>query len=80
MVMFCIRCGYEDLARELKIEEFGSTPITVKNVIIWDDGKSTKSPVNMLNAIWTITINEILKTNDSKKIPKLKDIAKRIKR
>ena len=35
--------------------------ITSKNVIIWDEGKTLKSQVNLLNVIWTITVNEILR-------------------
>ena len=44
------------LYEDLKIGEFIRTQIKAKNVIIWDDGKSTNSPINLLNAIWTITV------------------------
>ena len=68
------------LYKVLKIEEYIRAPITAKSVIIWDDGKSTDSPIKLLNAIWTITVNEILRTTDLKKIYKTTDIANLINR
>ena len=49
---------YKNLAIELEIEDLITYPISAKKVIIWDAGKDQNSPVNLLNVIWTITVNE----------------------
>ena len=41
---FSIRYLYEDLEKELKIEELIRAPITAKNVIIGDEGKTSDTP------------------------------------
>ena len=56
-----------------------SCPVTAKDVIIWDEGKTSTSPINLLNAIWTITIYEILRSKESQNIPNVKKIAMYIK-
>ena len=46
--------------KELQIENYVNSPITAKDVIIWDEGISSTSPTNLLNAIWTLTVYEDL--------------------
>ena len=60
---------YKNLAKELKVEDLMTYPISAKGVIIWDEGKNQTSPVNLLNVIWTITINEILRLKKSDNKP-----------
>ena len=64
---------YENLAKELKIYKYITLPITTKQDIIWDEGNPETSPVNLLNGIWTITMNEILRTRDPDNIPDYKN-------
>ena len=40
-----------------------------------DERRSLHSPVNLLNAIWTITVNNFLRTKDSIKVHKISEIA-----
>ena len=47
--------------------------------MIWDEGKTTTSPINLLNAIWKITINEISRSKVSTNILDIKNIARKIK-
>ena len=30
-------------------------------MLLWDEGKNEASPINLLNAIWTITVNKVLR-------------------
>ena len=48
-------------------------------MITWDEGKTSTSPVNLLNAFWTITKNEILRSKESQNISNVKKIAMHIK-
>ena len=77
----CFSLGnlYKDFAEELNIDCHINFPITAKNVIIWDEGKTSIIPINILNAIGTITINEILRSKESKNIPNVKNITRKIK-
>ena len=70
---------YEDVAKELGIEKFTSFPLTAKQIIIWDEGLNENSPINLLNAIWTITVNEVLRSQDSDKKMDSKNVAKVVK-
>ena len=63
----------------MKILNYVNSPTTAKDVIIWDKGKSSTSPINLLNAIWTLTVNEILRSKESKSIQNAKKIAIYIK-
>ena len=65
--------------KELQIENYVNSPTTAKDMIIWDEGKSSTSPINLLNAIWTITVNEVIQSKESKSIPNAKKIAIYIK-
>ena len=70
---------YEKIISELELENIIAFPLTPKQVIIWDDGKNENSPLNLVNAIWTITINEILRARPINEILKHEVIAKKIK-
>ena len=48
------------MVNSLNLNNLIGLPITPKQVIIWDEGKSQQSPLSLTNAIWTIIINEIL--------------------
>ena len=56
---------YSKVAFELGISHYTIFPLTAKQVIIWDEGKNESSPINLLNAIWTITVNEILRSRNN---------------
>ena len=58
---------YSKVAIELGVDKYTTFPLTAKQVIIWDEGKNESSPINLLIAIWTITVNEILgsRSNDT---------------
>ena len=53
------------MAQELGVDIFTTFPLTAKQVIIWDERKNESSPTNLLNAIWTITVNEILRSRNN---------------
>ena len=76
---FCLNNLYNNLAKDLNIESYINYPITAKNFIIWDEGKTPTSPVNLLIVIWTITVNEILRWTKSDNIPDASNIASKIK-
>ena len=71
-----LRNLYSNVAKELGIEKFTTFPFTAKHVLIWDEGKNEASPINLLNAIWTITVNKVLQLKiliyqmDHKKVAK----------
>ena len=37
----------------------GALPKKTKKYNIWEEGKTPESPINWVNAIWTINLNEI---------------------
>ena len=76
---FCLNKLYNNLAKELKIESYINYPITAKNIIIWDEVKSTTSPVNLLKVIWTINVNVNLRLKKMDNIPDASNIARTIK-
>ena len=47
---------YSKVAIELGVDKYTTFPLTAKQVIIWDEGQNESSPINLLNAIWTITV------------------------
>ena len=55
------------MAQELGVDKFTTFLLTTKQVIIWDEGKNESSPTNLLNAIWTVTVNEILRSRTYEK-------------
>ena len=71
---------YKNLAIELEIENLITYPISAKSVIIWDEGNDQTSPVKLLNIIWTITINEILRLKKSDTKPEVKKTSFKNKR
>ena len=46
---------------------------------MWEEGNSSTSAINILNAIWIITVNKILGTKDTNKIIKTSEISKLVK-
>ena len=46
---FSIRHIYEDLAKELKIDDSIRKTISLKPVLIWNEGKSSKSGCSLCN-------------------------------
>ena len=55
------------------------TPITPKQVIIWDEGKDQQSPINLTNAIWVILVNEILSRRDTLEQLNFENVSKKVK-
>ena len=64
---------------DVGIEKYTSFPLTAKHIIIWDEGLNENSPINLLNAIWTITVNEVLRSQDSDTKMDSKNVAKIVK-
>ena len=48
-------------------------------MIIWDEGQNENSPKNLLNAIWTITVNEVLRSQNPEIKMDFKKVAKTVK-
>ena len=48
-------------------------------MIIWEEGNFSTSPINLLNVIWTITVNEILQTKEQKSFTNATKISLSIK-
>ena len=71
---FSLNNLYKDLAKGLDIEKYINIPITIKNVIIWERANSSTNPINLLNSVWTITVNEILRIKETKCFPNVKKL------
>ena len=70
---------YENVAKELGINKYTTFPLTAKQVIIWDEGQNENSPKKLLNAIWTITVNKILRSQNQELKMDFKKVAKAVK-
>ena len=61
------------------MDKYTTFPLTAKQVIIWDEGQNENSPKNLLNAIWTITVNEVLRSQNPDTKMDFKKVAKTVK-
>ena len=69
----------ENVAKELGIDKYTPFPLTAKQVIKWDEGQNEQSPKNLLNAIWTITVNTILRSQNPELKIDFEKVAKTVK-
>ena len=67
------------MINSLNLNNLIGTPITPKQVIIWDDGKNQESPINLTNAIWVIIINEILSNRETLEQPSFDNVSIKVR-
>ena len=67
------------MINSLKLNNQIGTPITPKQVIIWDEGKSQQSPINLTNAIWVIIVKEILSKRETLEQLNFENVSKKVK-
>ena len=63
-LFFCpkVQGIFDHFITSLKLEHLIPLPVTPKRTLIWDENNKAQ---NLANAIWTITVNEILKNRTS---------------
>ena len=67
------------MINSLNLNNLIGTPITPKQVIIWDEGKSQQSPINLANAIWAIIINEIMTNRETLEQPNFDNVSNKVR-